>query len=234
MYIACFPLICFWCLYQSKLCDNFLLSTNKTKSNLLVDLDQFFFPLISFETPKLLTETFSPKLIMSLESIAEEFPKMYSLILFWCNNQKGTDSNFFPRGYQVKIGDLGLAAIVGKNHCAHTILGTPEFMAPELYDEDYTELVDIYSFGMCVIEMVTLEIPYSECDNVAKIYKKVSSGLRPAALNKVKDPEVKEFIEKCLGQPRARPSAAELLKDPFFDELVDDEDDDENSDCSGS
>ncbi|XP_057441061.1 probable serine/threonine-protein kinase WNK11 isoform X1 [Lotus japonicus] len=145
-------------------------------------------------------------------------------------------SNVFVNGNtgQVKIGDLGLAAIVGKNHCAHTILGTPEFMAPELYDEDYTELVDIYSFGMCVIEMVTLEIPYSECDNVAKIYKKVSSGLRPAALNKVKDPEVKEFIEKCLGQPRARPSAAELLKDPFFDELVDDEDDDENSDCSGS
>lgn len=130
---------------------------------------------------------------------------------------------FLFHGYQVKIGDLGLAAIVGKNHCAHTILGTPEFMAPELYDEDYTELVDIYSFGMCVLEMVTREIPYSECDNVAKIYKKVSSGLRPAALNKVKDPEVKEFIEKCLGQPRARPSTAELLKDPFFDELVDDQ-----------
>ena len=34
------------------------------------------------------------------------------------------------------------------------ILGTPEFMAPELFDEDYTELVDIYSFGMCVLEMV--------------------------------------------------------------------------------
>ena len=127
---------------------------------------------------------------------------------------------------------MGLATIVGKNHCAHTILGTPEFMAPELYDEDYTELVDIYSFGMCVLEMVTVEIPYSECDNVAKIYKKVSSGVRPAALNKVKDPEVKAFIEKCLAQPRARPSAAELLRDPFFDEIVDD--DDENYDCSCS
>ncbi|CAI8584272.1 unnamed protein product [Vicia faba] len=140
-------------------------------------------------------------------------------------------SNVFVNGNvgQVKIGDLGLAAIVGKNHIAHTILGTPEFMAPELYDEDYTELVDIYSFGMCLLEMVTLEIPYSECDNVAKIYKKVSSGIRPAALNKVKDSEVKDFIEKCLAQPRVRPSADELLKDPFFDELVDD-DDDENAD----
>ena len=127
---------------------------------------------------------------------------------------------------QVKIGDLGLAAIVGESHTAHSVLGTPEFMAPELYDEDYTELVDIYSFGMCVLEMVTLEIPYSECDNVAKIYKKVSSGLRPRALSKVRDPDVKAFIERCLAQPRARPSAGELLKDPFFDEVDDDENDD--------
>lgn len=123
--------------------------------------------------------------------------------------------------FQVKIGDLGLAAIVGKSHLAHSVLGTPEFMAPELYDEDYTEMVDIYSFGMCILEMVTLEIPYSECDNVAKIYKKVSSGVRPQAMSKVKDPEVRAFIEKCLAQPRARPTAAELLMDPFFDELDD-------------
>ncbi|KAI3675803.1 hypothetical protein L1987_85398 [Smallanthus sonchifolius] len=115
---------------------------------------------------------------------------------------------------QVKIGDLGLAAIVGKSHSAHSILGTPEFMAPELYEENYTELVDIYSFGMCLLELVTLELPYSECNNVAKIYKKVTSG--------VKDPEVKAFIEKCLAQPRARLSAADLLNDPFFEDICDD------------
>ena len=48
-------------------------------------------------------------------------------------------------------------------------------MAPELYDENYNELVDIYSFGMCMLEMVTFEYPYSECRNSAQIYKKVSS-----------------------------------------------------------
>lgn len=48
-------------------------------------------------------------------------------------------------------------------------------MAPELYEEEYNELVDIYSFGMCLLEMVTFEYPYSECINAAQIYKKVSS-----------------------------------------------------------
>ncbi|KAL0001527.1 hypothetical protein SO802_015308 [Lithocarpus litseifolius] len=124
---------------------------------------------------------------------------------------------------QVKIGDLGFAAIVGKSHAAHSILGTPEYMAPELYEEDYTEMVDIYSFGMCLLEMVTMEIPYSECDSVAKIYKKVTTGVKPQALNKEMDPEVKAFIEKCLAQPRARPSASDLLKDPFFSEVSDEE-----------
>jgi len=53
--------------------------------------------------------------------------------------------------------------------------GTPEFMAPELYEEKYNELVDIYSFGMCMIELLTFEFPYSECANPAQIYKKVTS-----------------------------------------------------------
>ena len=124
---------------------------------------------------------------------------------------------------QVKIGDLGLAAIVGRSHAAHSIIGTPEYMAPELYEEDYTEMVDIYSFAMCLLEMVTMEIPYSECDSVAKIFRKVTTGIKPQALDKVANDEVRAFIEKCIAQPRARPSASELLKDPFFDEVGDED-----------
>lgn len=48
-------------------------------------------------------------------------------------------------------------------------------MAPELYEEDYDELVDIYAFGMCLLELVTLEYPYMECTNAAQIYKKVTA-----------------------------------------------------------
>jgi len=48
-------------------------------------------------------------------------------------------------------------------------------MAPELYEEEYTELADIYSFGMSMLEMVTLEYPYNECNNPAQIFKKVTS-----------------------------------------------------------
>ena len=39
---------------------------------------------------------------------------------------------------EVKIGDLGLAAMLDNNR-TKSVIGTPEFMAPELYDEDYDE-----------------------------------------------------------------------------------------------
>ncbi|KAJ0014230.1 hypothetical protein Pint_20555 [Pistacia integerrima] len=125
--------------------------------------------------------------------------------------------NIFVNGNQgeVKIGDLGLAAILRKSHAAHCV-GTPEFMAPEVYEEAYNELVDIYSFGMCILEMVTFEYPYSECTHPAQIYKKVVSGKKPDALYKVKDPEVRQFVEKCLATVSLRLSARELLNDPFL------------------
>ncbi|KAL9240814.1 hypothetical protein vseg_014992 [Gypsophila vaccaria] len=125
--------------------------------------------------------------------------------------------NIFINGNQgeVKIGDLGLAAILRKSHAARCV-GTPEFMAPEVYAEEYNELVDIYSFGMCVLEMVTFEYPYSECTHPAQIYKKVVSGKKPESLYKVKDPEVRIFVEKCLATVSNRLSAKELLEDPFL------------------
>lgn len=47
-------------------------------------------------------------------------------------------------------------------------------MAPEMYEERYDESVDVYAFGMCMLEMVTLEYPYMECQNAAQIYKRVT------------------------------------------------------------
>ncbi|KAL2899386.1 putative serine/threonine-protein kinase WNK5 [Bienertia sinuspersici] len=81
---------------------------------------------------------------------------------------------------------------------------------------DYNELVDVYSFGMCFLEMLTLEYPYSECANPAQIYKKVTSGKLPTALYQIQDEQARKFIEKCLAPALERFSAKELLLDPFL------------------
>ncbi|CAG2105864.1 unnamed protein product [Medioppia subpectinata] len=118
----------------------------------------------------------------------------------------------------VKIGDLGLATLKNRSF-AKSVIGTPEFMAPEMYDEHYDEMVDVYAFGMCLLEMATGEYPYSECVGPAQIYKKVSSGTPPLSITKVDNPEVKNIIEMCIQVKKEdRPTVKDLLKHDFFEE----------------
>uniref|UniRef100_A0A915N8W9 non-specific serine/threonine protein kinase n=1 Tax=Meloidogyne javanica TaxID=6303 RepID=A0A915N8W9_MELJA len=116
----------------------------------------------------------------------------------------------------VKIGDLGLATLKNKSH-AKSVIGTPEFMAPEMYEEQYDEEVDVYAFGMCLLEMVTGEYPYSECQYAAQVYRKVVSGVKPACFDRIQNPEIKEIIDRCIRTNKdERSTVRQLLNDEFF------------------
>lgn len=129
--------------------------------------------------------------------------------------------NIFINGSEgvVKIGDLGLATLLRGRTAPQSVLGTPEFMAPELYDEEYDDRVDVYSYGMCLLELATLQYPYCECRNAAQIYRKVTLGVRPAGLQKVPTLELAEFINVCIGSREGRPRARQLLKHSYFDSI---------------
>ena len=59
-------------------------------------------------------------------------------------------------------------------------VGTPEFMAPELYDELYDEKVDIYAFGMCAIAGDHVQTAFSKIRFVfAPREHYISSDLHP-------------------------------------------------------
>lgn len=99
-------------------------------------------------------------------------------------------------------------------------------MAPELYDENYNEKVDIYAFGMLLLEIITRDVPYHECTNPAQIYKKVTQGIPPASLRRVKSTDARNFVLLCLGigeDASSRPSASDLLKHEFLTTKLDDE-----------
>lgn len=99
----------------------------------------------------------------------------------------------------VKIGDLGLAALKHRSfatsaigslgwmggHRTHRRTGTPEFMEPEMCEEQYSESVDVYAFGMCMLEMVTGDYPYTECVSQAHNYKKVTEVTVHGEINKI-------------------------------------------------
>ena len=116
---------------------------------------------------------------------------------------------------QIKIGDFGLSTIMNSS-CNKTAVGTPHYMAPEIFEERYGPGIDIYAFGMCLLEICTLATPYKECENPGNIYKKVSSGVKPMNFYMIKDEEVKNFIEMCIAKEDLRPVADQLLEHNFL------------------
>jgi WNK lysine deficient protein kinase len=116
----------------------------------------------------------------------------------------------------VKIGDLGLATFKTQTF-AKSMRGTMEFMAPEMFDEKYDELVDIYSFGLCMLEMITDEYPYIECKGPTAVIKRVTAGLKPDCYYRVENEDVREVIDCCIRTHKEeRLPVNELLQHSFF------------------
>jgi WNK lysine deficient protein kinase len=102
-------------------------------------------------------------------------------------------------------------------------------MAPEMFSESYDEKVDIYAFGLCLLEMITKKVPFSKCGGIGTLYKKIVAGEKPCELKRVKNCKAKDIIKHCISfDPKERPSAKELLSNKFFQAVNDGEDDDEN------
>jgi WNK lysine deficient protein kinase len=139
--------------------------------------------------------------------------------------------NIFINGTSgdLRIGDLGLST-VHRNGKVLSVLGTPEFMAPDMYEENsYDEKVDVYAFGMVLLEIFTKEIPYSECSNPAQIYRKVIAGEPPEVLSRLQSRHAREFVLLCLGYrdengKYIRPTVSELLQHPFLEKRANDDD----------
>lgn len=91
-------------------------------------------------------------------------------------------------------------------------------MCPELITTlKVNDKSDIYSLGMVIIEIITLEIPYADVDTEEEIiYKKINNEL-PSAFHRIKDENVKAFLLKMLAYvPEQRSDIDMLLRDEFL------------------
>lgn len=86
-------------------------------------------------------------------------------------------------------------------------------MAPEMYEERYSIPVDIYAFGMCLLEIVSQgKCPYQECGTPGAVYRKVINGETPDLVRKIKDVQPRMIVNECLDKdPIMRPTAENLL-----------------------
>ncbi|XP_077376023.1 nuclear receptor-binding protein-like isoform X2 [Festucalex cinctus] len=125
------------------------------------------------------------------------------------------DTIFIQHNGLIKIGSVAPDTI--NNH----VKTCPEeqknlhFFAPEYGAvADVGTAVDIYSFGMCALEMALLEIQ----GNGESSY--VSEDAVNTAIQLLEDPLQRELLQKCLDcDPCTRPTARELLFNPALFEV---------------
>jgi serine/threonine protein kinase len=109
------------------------------------------------------------------------------------------------REHRTKISDFGMSvANTGQELTAET--GTYRYMAPEVIrHEKYSSNADVYSFGLCLWQLITREVPFATMTPIQAAYS-VAEGRRPTIPSSTPR-RLQEIIMACWDHDsRKRPS----------------------------
>ncbi|ODQ67440.1 kinase-like protein [Nadsonia fulvescens var. elongata DSM 6958] len=135
----------------------------------------------------------------------------------------------------IKFVDFGAAKVIaktGRTKAAdgtaastrtklNSMTGTPMYMSPEVItgsNPGRQGSIDVWSLGCCVLEMATGRRPWANLDNEWAIMYHIAAGHMPQMpSNDQISPAGRNFLMRCLQRdPSIRPSAVELLNDPWI------------------
>ena len=120
---------------------------------------------------------------------------------------------------QAKLADFGVSAHnFGTVTELDTVIGTPFWMSPEVISKNkYNRKTDIWSLGITAIEMAEGEPPYSHIHPFRAMFAIKNNPPQGLTDPEKWSPEFNAFVSRCLTvDPKKRPSAKELLQDPFI------------------
>ncbi|XP_022739433.1 serine/threonine-protein kinase EDR1-like isoform X2 [Durio zibethinus] len=111
--------------------------------------------------------------------------------------------------WTVKICDFGLSRIMTSRPMRDSAsAGTPEWMAPELIrNEPFTEKCDIFSLGVIMWELCTLNRPWEGVPPERVVYAVANEGSRL----EIPEGPLGRLISDCWAEPEERPTCEEIL-----------------------
>ncbi|KAI3958269.1 hypothetical protein MKW92_002001 [Papaver armeniacum] len=111
--------------------------------------------------------------------------------------------------WTVKICDFGLSRVMTEVPMRDSAsAGTPEWMAPELIrNEPFTEKCDVFSLGVIIWELCTLNRPWEGIPSMQVVYAVANEGSRL----EIPEGPLSKLIADCWAEPDDRPNCEEIL-----------------------
>jgi len=112
---------------------------------------------------------------------------------------------------EVKLADFGISKILEATGCAHTFIGTPYYLSPEIIrGAPYGAASDAWALGVCIYELAALHRPFQAENQLALARQIVDEA--PVALPQKCAPDVARLILSLLEkEPKKRIQLANVV-----------------------
>lgn len=121
----------------------------------------------------------------------------------------------------IQLADFGFAKKFQINEKGKEYIGTLSYSAPEIHNKQpYTESVDIWSIGITMFVLLVNRSPFNEFSFHNPVISQIIKGkinYESLRLSKVSELAIEMIQKMCRMNPYRRPTAEELLHDPWME-----------------